>query len=88
MGRAVLDVERQRRILAMVAEAWHLVNFLVQGASERDVHFLEAPADAQHRDSRQDCLANERQRRSVALRVVQGPRRESRCWASAEASRK
>ncbi len=60
MSRAVLDVERQRRILAVVAETRHLVHFLVQGASERDVHFLEAPADAQHRYSLPDSHANER----------------------------
>lgn len=57
----------------MVHEALDFVHLLVQRTAEGDIHFLEATADAQHRNPGRDGAANQRQRRAVALGIMGVP---------------
>src|SRR5580704_11025176 len=72
MGRAILDVEGLRRVVAVIVVARDLVHLLMQGSAKGHVHFLEAPAEAQDRHSCLYGLTNQRERRRVTRGIVQG----------------
>jgi hypothetical protein len=54
MGRGVLHGQVRTVGLAVIEHARQLMHLLVQAAAERHVHFLEAPANAEHRNARRD----------------------------------
>ena len=56
----------------MVQHPRQLLDVLVQGPAERDVHFLEAAAYREQRHPAFEAEAHERQRGLVAMGVVQG----------------
>jgi hypothetical protein len=62
-----------RLVVAVIEEARHLVQLLVQSAAESDVHLLKAAADPEHRHARVDRVTDQGQRRGIARRVVQRP---------------
>ena len=55
----------------MVEPLRHLENALMQRAAERDIQLLDAAADRQHRHVAPHRLADQRQCRRVAVRIVQ-----------------
>ena len=70
VGRSVLHVQRLRFIVAVIEVAGHLVQARVQGAAVGDIHFLESPADRQHRQAGCDRLRDQRKRRSIPIWVM------------------
>ena len=58
-------------MLAVVEHSGQLVDVLVQGSAERDVHFLKSPAHCEERNRAFDAAAHERQGGLVPVRVVQ-----------------
>ncbi|OEC47416.1 hypothetical protein A7D27_00370 [Pseudomonas sp. 1D4] len=78
VARCVLDFERLVFRLTVVHEALDLMHLLVQRAAEGHVHFLEAPADAQHRHATLDCSTQQRQGDGIAFGVMEGAGRTGR----------
>ena len=72
MRRRVLAVDVGHLVPAMIQHPGQLVDVLVQGSAERDVHLLEAAANREQRHPTFDAAVYERQRGLVAVRVVQG----------------
>src|SRR5512140_2205226 len=70
MSRSVLNVERIVVARAMIGPARHLLNVLMQRASEHDVEFLESAADAKHRFASRDRGLQKRQCGGVAMLVL------------------
>lgn len=74
LDRMVQTVVFLQRLAALtvIHEGTGLVHLLVQAAAKGHVHFLEAPADAQHRHARRHGGAQQRQGHRIAGRVMQG----------------
>ena len=72
--QAILHFQRLLRVLAVVQQAWHFLQLLMQGTAERDVQFLKATANTQHRHVAFDGKAQQRECGGVAVRIVQGAR--------------
>src|SRR5579863_2335734 len=70
----VLDLEGQSLVLAMIELALELVDFLMECATEGDVHLLEPAANTEHGDPDSDRFANERQCRRITRRIVESAR--------------
>jgi hypothetical protein len=69
--RAVLAVEGGILVLAVIGQASLGLHSLVQRAAKGHVQFLEAAADGEQRQPRGDGRRDQRERRPVAVRVVQ-----------------
>ncbi|MNY79290.1 hypothetical protein D3C86_2198600 [compost metagenome] len=52
MRRCVLHRQLRAVRFAVIEHARQFVDLLVQAATKRHVHFLKAPADAEHRHAR------------------------------------
>ena len=78
VARPILLVEGLILAFAVVHEHAGLVDLLVQGATQRHVHFLEATANAEYRYTGGDGGAHQRQRGGIAQRVVMGARSTGR----------
>ncbi|MNT63075.1 hypothetical protein D3C72_2008540 [compost metagenome] len=70
MGRSVLHGQVRVIGLTVIEEAGKFMDFLMQAATERHVHFLEAAADAEHRNAGSDGCADQWQGGAVPLRIV------------------
>ena len=70
MAWSVLHLDRLIAWLAVVHHAGNLLHLLVQGAAKRHVHFLEAAADAEHRDACRHCITNQRQGSLVTMGIM------------------
>src|SRR5690242_9218163 len=70
MSRSVLNIERIVVARAMIGPARHLLNMLMQRATEYDVQFLESAADAKHRFAGRDRGLQKRQRGGIAMLVL------------------
>src|SRR5262249_27232309 len=70
----VLDFQLAALVFAVVHFAFDVMDLLMEGPAEGDVHFLESAADAQYGHTRGDSLADQRQRGRIPGRIVQGSR--------------